>query len=249
MHPPALLLRDQDSRRIPGSGLLHLALGKSSASDKCLPSIEFIFAGGPSAGHSQQILSLLIGPGRHGAAGRPDFAPLAGPSGGVNRIDGRQKLLASFGIQYTSGIGGRTGKAFRSESMNFGANKCASICLSRGENSRVTHQSPPLGEAAWEAFSTGTTRAKSHGSNHPEVPKAWCGRGDSNPHGLATVSPSSWCVCQFRHFRTWGALALSSQRSAFSLAEGFVLLNADRCLSISSPAQAEPERTWREPSP
>ena len=30
----------------------------------------------------------------------------------------------------------------------------------------------------------------------------WCGRGDSNPHGLATVSPSSWCVCQFRHFRT-----------------------------------------------
>ena len=32
--------------------------------------------------------------------------------------------------------------------------------------------------------------------------KRWCGRGDSNPHGLATVSPSSWCVCQFRHFRT-----------------------------------------------
>jgi hypothetical protein len=31
--------------------------------------------------------------------------------------------------------------------------------------------------------------------------RCWCGRGDSNPHGLATVSPSSWCVCQFRHFR------------------------------------------------
>ena len=29
----------------------------------------------------------------------------------------------------------------------------------------------------------------------------WCGRGDSNPHALASVSPSSWCVCQFRHFR------------------------------------------------
>src|SRR5262249_8082013 len=29
----------------------------------------------------------------------------------------------------------------------------------------------------------------------------WCGRGDSNPHGIATASPSSWCVCQFRHFR------------------------------------------------
>jgi hypothetical protein len=29
----------------------------------------------------------------------------------------------------------------------------------------------------------------------------WCGRGDSNPHVLANASPSSWCVCQFRHFR------------------------------------------------
>ena len=32
----------------------------------------------------------------------------------------------------------------------------------------------------------------------------WCGRGDSNPHGIATASPSSWCVCQFRHFREEG---------------------------------------------
>src|SRR5204863_3164189 len=31
----------------------------------------------------------------------------------------------------------------------------------------------------------------------------WCGRGDSNPYGIATASPSSWCVCQFRHFRKW----------------------------------------------
>jgi hypothetical protein len=29
----------------------------------------------------------------------------------------------------------------------------------------------------------------------------WCGRGDSNPHDIAIASPSSWCVCQFRHFR------------------------------------------------
>ena len=29
----------------------------------------------------------------------------------------------------------------------------------------------------------------------------WCGRGDSNPYDVATASPSSWCVCQFRHFR------------------------------------------------
>src|SRR5438093_1335586 len=33
------------------------------------------------------------------------------------------------------------------------------------------------------------------------VSDGWCGRGDSNPHDLATASPSSWCVCQFRHFR------------------------------------------------
>src|SRR5215208_736016 len=35
----------------------------------------------------------------------------------------------------------------------------------------------------------------------------WCGRGDSNPHGIATASPSSWCVCQFRHFRVEGRRA------------------------------------------
>ena len=32
--------------------------------------------------------------------------------------------------------------------------------------------------------------------------KKWCGRVDSNHHGIATASPSSWCVCQFRHDRT-----------------------------------------------
>ena len=31
--------------------------------------------------------------------------------------------------------------------------------------------------------------------------KIWCGREDSNLHGIATASPSSWCVCQFRHYR------------------------------------------------
>ena len=28
-----------------------------------------------------------------------------------------------------------------------------------------------------------------------------CGSGDLNPDGITTASPSSWCVCQFRHFR------------------------------------------------
>src|ERR1700680_3715510 len=31
--------------------------------------------------------------------------------------------------------------------------------------------------------------------------KRWCGGVDSNHHGIATASPSSWCVCQFRHDR------------------------------------------------
>jgi hypothetical protein len=31
----------------------------------------------------------------------------------------------------------------------------------------------------------------------------WCGRKDLNLHDLAIASPSSWCVCQFRHFRKW----------------------------------------------
>ena len=37
----------------------------------------------------------------------------------------------------------------------------------------------------------------------------WCGRGDSNPHGIATASPSSWCVCQFRHFREEGTAPIN----------------------------------------
>ena len=50
-----------------------------------------------------------------------------------------------------------------------------------------------------EATSSDRTR-----SNKPSiflVVNWWCGRGDSNPHKVAPASPSSWCVCQFRHFR------------------------------------------------
>jgi hypothetical protein len=35
----------------------------------------------------------------------------------------------------------------------------------------------------------------------PQKEKNWCGGKDSNLHGIATASPSSWCVCQFRHHR------------------------------------------------
>jgi hypothetical protein len=51
----------------------------------------------------------------------------------------------------------------------------------------------------------GAQRRRSSDGEPPEAlterSEGWCGRGDSNPHGIATASPSSWCVCQFRHFR------------------------------------------------
>ena len=40
--------------------------------------------------------------------------------------------------------------------------------------------------------------------SHLIMSEGWCERGDSNPHVLANASPSSWCVCQFRHFREVG---------------------------------------------
>src|SRR5262249_40358360 len=39
--------------------------------------------------------------------------------------------------------------------------------------------------------------------------EGWWERGDSTPHGIATASPSSWCVCQFRHFRSGGKTRLT----------------------------------------
>src|SRR5204863_9990258 len=57
--------------------------------------------------------------------------------------------------------------------------------------------------AAWtrpdgrSAFATAPLRRTDFARRSPR----WCGRGDSNPYDLAIASPSSWCVCQFRHFR------------------------------------------------
>ena len=33
----------------------------------------------------------------------------------------------------------------------------------------------------------------------------WCGGMESNHHGVAPASPSSWCVYQFRHHRKQSA--------------------------------------------
>jgi hypothetical protein len=51
----------------------------------------------------------------------------------------------------------------------------------------------------------------------PGLNEGWCGRGDSNPHVLANASPSSWCVCQFRHFRK-GEVSCRRAQDATSVA-------------------------------
>ena len=48
----------------------------------------------------------------------------------------------------------------------------------------------------------------------------WCGRGDSNPYDIAIASPSSWCVCQFRHFRIRGNLESSGHIGWFVCSSG-----------------------------
>ncbi len=40
--------------------------------------------------------------------------------------------------------------------------------------------------------------------NSGSPPDEECRRGDLNPHALAGASPSSWCVCLFRHFDVVG---------------------------------------------
>ncbi len=68
---------------------------------------------------------------------------------------------------------------------------------------------------------SGHSPCKGHGCHERAAQRRveWCERGDSNPHVLANASPSSWCVCQFRHFRDEGrpakaGLYLSKTRPA-----------------------------------
>ena len=64
---------------------------------------------------------------------------------------------------------------------------------------------PPIAMARLPSPVAGLpSRSSPEVSGKPMVSEGWCGRGDSNPHTLASASPSSWCVCQFRHFRNEG---------------------------------------------
>lgn len=82
----------------------------------------------------------------------------------------------------------------------------------------------------------------------------WCGREDSNLHGIATASPSSWCVCQFRHFRKRrGEKNRARSFKASALSPSLLLLTSTASLELapmepawSSPEQLEQESTSSE---
>ena len=72
----------------------------------------------------------------------------------------------------------------------------------RRHRERICYDRSRAGRASGSAAHFCKSSRDSGGAGNESKKERWCGRGDSNPHGLATVSPSSWCVCQFRHFRT-----------------------------------------------
>ena len=72
-----------------------------------------------------------------------------------------------------------------------------------------------------------------------------CGRGDSNPHDVATASPSSWCVCQFRHFREYqlgGKTKVAARRYSGVAASDSA--GASIGAGPSSPLRTEPGPCW-----
>ena len=74
-----------------------------------------------------------------------------------------------------------------------------------GEEKRESESDATAGtRARWPAVEPAAARLSPTWSTRVSVSERWCGRGDSNPHALASASPSSWCVCQFRHFRREG---------------------------------------------
>jgi hypothetical protein len=69
--------------------------------------------------------------------------------------------------------------------------------------------------------------------------ECWCGRVDSNHHALASASPSSWCVCQFRHDRNDEAIEEIVTEAATSGEQ-----TAAPVLAGSAPEQAPAEQEF-----
>jgi hypothetical protein len=76
------------------------------------------------------------------------------------------------------------------------------------ESEQVIRGGRPPSLVCWLANRSSPSRS----ARRAQVSEGWCGRGDSNPYALASASPSSWCVCQFRHFRMEG-----DERETFDL--------------------------------
>src|SRR5260370_36692508 len=72
----------------------------------------------------------------------------------------------------------------------------------------------------------------------------WCGREDSNLHGIATASPSSWCVCQFRHYRTVETTPFYLREPALARAGRFEPRGAQK-----PDATKGGKPTWQPPAP
>jgi hypothetical protein len=62
------------------------------------------------------------------------------------------------------------------------------------------------GRPAFVDLKRDPAREKAHGRLSVGLdcgsPAIQCEREDLNLHGIAPASPSSWCVCQFRHARS-----------------------------------------------
>jgi hypothetical protein len=68
---------------------------------------------------------------------------------------------------------------------------------------KIEQKDQAILEKGWLRFAMGTNTPRRTQKPTLSIPYdwKWCGREDSNLHGIATASPSSWCVCQFRHYR------------------------------------------------
>jgi hypothetical protein len=68
--------------------------------------------------------------------------------------------------------------------------------------------------------------------------ESWCGRVDSNHHGIATASPSSWCVCQFRHDRAGCEAVCEEDYRRLSLRRQYPRVVVKQCGRVMCPGSA-----------
>ena len=117
----------------------------------------------------------------------PDYEPPGVPKSVPMNVSGRANNIESDIVVFLGGTTGqrrtRIGTVWESADTDAGLERAAA-----GELGCVHLRAARL---QWTAFAW-------------RLSEGWCERRDSNSNGIATASPSSWCVCQFRHFREVG---------------------------------------------